>query len=350
MESDLQQQQQQQHHHHAFLDHGHDPPLPQHHQQQQMSSGLSRYRSAPSSFASLFERDFCNELLGRPPSPETERFLARLISGGQDESPPPKVGGSNPNLVRHSSSPAGLFANINIDNGFASMESMRNFVACGGANAEASFANANRLTNHMSYSSRPAVGHMSPISELGDKRMEASIDEGAAFGEGNANDYVAGYPMSSWEDSASMSENFNALKRSRDDDKKFSGLNASDLVNEEVRSRPPMGLTHHLSLPKTSAEISSIEKFLQLQDSVPCKIRAKRGCATHPRSIAERVRRTKISERMRKLQDLVPNMDKQTNTADMLDLAVDYIKDLQTQVKGLSANRARCTCLNRQQQ
>lgn len=25
------------------------------------------------------------------------------------------------------------------------------------------------------------------------------------------------------------------------------------------------------------------------QDSVPCKIRAKRGCATHPRSIAERV-------------------------------------------------------------
>lgn len=431
MESDLQQQQQQQHHHHAFLDHGHDPPLPQHHQQQQMSSGLSRYRSAPSSFASLFERDFCNELLGRPSSPETERFLARLISGGQDESPaaaaaaaqnlggfqrsppqnevtnpqpqlmeavkseanvipqqqsnyssgsyyqsssqqpqpprpnpsstygaagsdrlppPPKVGGSNPNLVRHSSSPAGLFANINIDNGFASMESMSNFVACGGANAEASFANANRLTNHMSYSSRPAVGHMSPISELGDKRMEASIDEGAAFGEGNANDYVAGYPMSSWEDSASMSENFNALKRSRDDDKKFSGLNASDLVNEEVRSRPPMGLTHHLSLPKTSAEISSIEKFLQLQDSVPCKIRAKRGCATHPRSIAERVRRTKISERMRKLQDLVPNMDKQTNTADMLDLAVDYIKDLQTQVKGLSANRARCTCLNRQQQ
>lgn len=264
-----------------------------------------------------------------------------------------KVGGSNSNLVRHSSSPAGLFANINIDNdGFASMESMRNFVACGGANAEASFPDANRLTSHMSYSSRPAstLGHMSPISELGDKRTEASIDEGAAFGEGNAKDYVAGYPLISWEDSTSLSENFNALKRSRDDDKKFSGLNASEVVNEEVRSRPPMGLTHHLSLPKTSVEISSIEKLFQLQDSVPCKIRAKRGCATHPRSIAERVRRTKISERMRKLQDLVPNMDKQTNTADMLDLAVDYIKDLQDQVKVLSANRLRCTCHNRQQQ
>jgi len=48
-------------------------------------------------------------------------------------------------------------------------------------------------------------------------------------------------------------------------------------------------LAHQLSLPNTSAEMAAIEKFLQLSDSVPCKIRAKRGCATHPRSIAERV-------------------------------------------------------------
>ena len=48
-------------------------------------------------------------------------------------------------------------------------------------------------------------------------------------------------------------------------------------------------LAHHLSLPKTSSEMAAIEKFLQFQDAVPCKIRAKRGCATHPRSIAERV-------------------------------------------------------------
>lgn len=53
---------------------------------------------------------------------------------------------------------------------------------------------------------------------------------------------------------------------------------------------PPPVLAHHLSLPKTSAEISAIDKFFQFQDSVPCKIRAKRGCATHPRSIAERVK------------------------------------------------------------
>lgn len=44
------------------------------------------------------------------------------------------------------------------------------------------------------------------------------------------------------------------------------------------------------SLPQTSLEMATVEKLLQMQpDSVPCKIRAKRGCATHPRSIAERV-------------------------------------------------------------
>ena len=58
----------------------------------------------------------------------------------------------------------------------------------------------------------------------------------------------------------------------------------------ESGNRPPTVLAHHMSLPKTAAEMAAIENFLQLQDSVPCKIRAKRGCATHPRSIAERVR------------------------------------------------------------
>lgn len=57
----------------------------------------------------------------------------------------------------------------------------------------------------------------------------------------------------------------------------------------EGANRPPL-LAHQLSLPNTSAEMSAIEKFLQFSDSVPFKIRAKRGCATHPRSIAERVK------------------------------------------------------------
>ncbi|PIN08848.1 hypothetical protein CDL12_18565 [Handroanthus impetiginosus] len=76
---------------------------------------------------------------------------------------------------------------------------------------------------------------------------------------------------------------------------------------------------------------AEMEKLLE--DSVMCRVRAKRGCATHPRSIAERVRRTRISDRIRKLQELVPNMDKQTNTADMLEEAVAYVKFLQKQIQ-----------------
>ncbi|KAJ7289059.1 hypothetical protein O6H91_Y305900 [Diphasiastrum complanatum] len=73
-------------------------------------------------------------------------------------------------------------------------------------------------------------------------------------------------------------------------------------------------------------------------NTTPCQARAKRGFATHPRSISERLRRTRISEGIKKLQELVPNIDKQMNTADMLDEAVEYIKLLQKQVQDLSKN------------
>ncbi|KAM7512670.1 hypothetical protein LguiB_011545 [Lonicera macranthoides] len=84
-----------------------------------------------------------------------------------------------------------------------------------------------------------------------------------------------------------------------------------------------------------------------LEDSVPCRIRAKRGCATHPRSVAERVRRTRISDRIRKLQELLPNMDKQTNTADMLEEAVDYVRFLQKQIQELEEHQKKCKCSDR---
>lgn len=97
----------------------------------------------------------------------------------------------------------------------------------------------------------------------------------------------------------------------------------------------PATLMRHQSLPTDgSMHEMGYDDLLDLY--APCKTRARRGYATHPRSIAERNRRSRISERMKKLQDLVPNMDKQTNTADMLDEAVEYVKHLQLQVKDLS--------------
>lgn len=50
-----------------------------------------------------------------------------------------------------------------------------------------------------------------------------------------------------------------------------------------------LSLILQYSLP-SDASMNYMDNFMQLpEDSVPCKIRAKRGCATHPRSIAERV-------------------------------------------------------------
>ncbi|KAK9713701.1 hypothetical protein RND81_06G045700 [Saponaria officinalis] len=94
----------------------------------------------------------------------------------------------------------------------------------------------------------------------------------------------------------------------------------------------------------TANSLVEMEMEKLLEDSVPCRVRAKRGCATHPRSIAERVRRTRISDRIRKLQELVPNMDKQTNTADMLEEAVEYVKTLQRQIQELTEQQKKCKC------
>ncbi|GAU41793.1 hypothetical protein TSUD_379310 [Trifolium subterraneum] len=78
-----------------------------------------------------------------------------------------------------------------------------------------------------------------------------------------------------------------------------------------------------------------VENLLQFPDTVPSSIRAKIGFTTHPRS-----------ERMRKLQELVLNFDKQTCTSDMLELAVEYINDLQEQLKIMTAKEAKCRCRN----
>ncbi|KAI7983130.1 Transcription factor bHLH122 [Camellia lanceoleosa] len=259
------------------------------------------------------------------------------------------AGSSNSNLIRHSSSPAGLFSHINNEHGYDVMRGMGNFGGGNGTNAEAWLTSPSRLKRQMAFSSGPpsCSGPMAPISENGSKCMEISGPEHESFSEDHRNDrgYIAGFPIGSWDDSAILSNSF--LKRLEDDDREtFSDMNVSENQKVGGGNRAPTVLSHHLSLPTSSAELSAMEKLLQFQDTVPCKIRAKRGCATHPRSIAERVRRTRISERMRKLQELVPNMDKQTNTADMLDLAVDYIKDLQKQVKILSDSRVKCRCSN----
>lgn len=69
-------------------------------------------------------------------------------------------------------------------------------------------------------------------------------------------------------------------------------------------------------------------------------VRARRGQATDSHSLAERVRREKISERMKFLQDLVPGCNKVTGKATVLDEIINYVQSLQRQVEFLSMKLA----------
>ncbi|XP_023751475.1 transcription factor bHLH130 isoform X1 [Lactuca sativa] len=402
MDSDLHNQRQQQ-----------QQKLQQQQQgQQTMNSGLTRYRSAPSSYFSnlinsgMYEDEDVDPFFNpRSSSPETERILSRLISGDGDNSSshqnigqirgndPPfmdpmkqeranftyqsqqqqmmyqnhqqadhnhnsVVSGSssalvdplaamNPptNLLRQSSSPAGFFEHVNMGNGYSAMRSMDKFRTDDGSVPDLSKGFENRMAfSSVSHSSsRP----LSLIPENEGKTMGmsgAGAHNNGGFGQTHPRSSGYGFPGGSWDEPAMLTDEF--MKELGESDQISSTENQQ---NDERRIHASSGLSHQLSLPTSSSELSVMEKLLQFQDNVPLRSRAKRGCATHPRSIAERVRRTRISERMRKLQELVPNMDKQTNTADMLDLAVDYIKELQKQVEKLSDHHAKCTCPNKQE-
>ncbi|XP_073012875.1 basic helix-loop-helix protein 80-like isoform X3 [Typha latifolia] len=70
-------------------------------------------------------------------------------------------------------------------------------------------------------------------------------------------------------------------------------------------------------------------------------VRARRGQATDSHSLAERVRREKINERMKVLQSLVPGCEKQvTGKALMLDEIINYVQSLQNQIEFLSLKLA----------
>ncbi|OVA09651.1 Myc-type [Macleaya cordata] len=69
-------------------------------------------------------------------------------------------------------------------------------------------------------------------------------------------------------------------------------------------------------------------------------VRARRGQATDSHSLAERVRREKISARLKMLQGLVPGCDKVTSKALMLDEIINYVQSLQLQVEMLSMKLA----------
>ncbi|KAE8782645.1 transcription factor bHLH82-like [Hordeum vulgare] len=108
----------------------------------------------------------------------------------------------------------------------------------------------------------------------------------------------------------------------------FDGFGAAGL---HAAAQPPFGQAGSMPPPAAQGGGAAAAPPRQRQ-------RARRGQATDPHSIAERLRRERIAERMKALQELVPSANK-TDKASMLDEIIDYVKFLQLQVKVLSMSR-----------
>ncbi|KAE8729894.1 Transcription factor BEE 3 [Hibiscus syriacus] len=78
-----------------------------------------------------------------------------------------------------------------------------------------------------------------------------------------------------------------------------------------------------------------IEKEVEKPKEV-VHVRAKRGQATDSHSLTERVRRGKINERLRSLQDIVPGCCKTMGMVVTLDVIINYVQSLQNQIEFLS--------------
>ncbi|KAF7830507.1 transcription factor bHLH74 [Senna tora] len=136
---------------------------------------------------------------------------------------------------------------------------------------------------------------------------------------------------------------FSANKNAEGEPLKDPSRKSSDGVKEQDEKR------QKIEESNTSADLRGKQSSKQGKDNSHSEeapkenfihVRARRGQATNSHSLAERVRREKISERMRLLQELVPGCNKITGKAVMLDEIINYVQSLQQQVEFLSMKLA----------
>ncbi|KAF7817415.1 Transcription factor bHLH74 [Senna tora] len=120
---------------------------------------------------------------------------------------------------------------------------------------------------------------------------------------------------------------------------KDSSDKSSDGVKEQDEKKPKLDQNTKADLRGKQAKDSSHSGGETPKENF-IHVRARRGQATNSHSLAERVRREKISERMRLLQELVPGCNKITGKAVMLDEIINYVQSLQQQVEFLSMKLA----------
>nr|XP_016438666.1 PREDICTED: transcription factor bHLH62-like [Nicotiana tabacum] len=156
-------------------------------------------------------------------------------------------------------------------------------------------------------------------SEFGDSRENSSVSEQIPVGENDTNSRKRKSISKGKSKNANVSleKNESNAKRSKSEEN-----NGNDKAKEEEKAA------------------KKEEKAVPEPPKDYIHVRARRGQATDAHSLAERVRREKISERMKLLQDLVPGCNKVTGKAVMLDEIINYVQSLQRQVEFLSMKLA----------
>jgi len=220
--------------------------------------------------------------------------------------------GGGGGLVRHSSSPAGFLDHVKVSvNGTDKSDA-----GVGNGNGNGARETGFRLTRAIgSYNSKGVSDNGHGISMLRSQLSFTREDSLSSISEERENgrrktahSYATdSFGMCSWDDPSGIMFSTSPGKRAR------------NIVHDAFHCSHTAESQFQLSLSQTDLEMSSTETRLHIpQGSVTCRIRAKRGFATHPRSIAERDRRTRINGKLKKLQDIVPNLDKVKNMLHVL--------------------------------
>ncbi|GAB2280147.1 hypothetical protein Dimus_014784 [Dionaea muscipula] len=237
-------------------------------------------------------------------------------------------------------------------NPFSIPQSMGPFLHGGtGSNAINAMSHKNELimAAHTSFDvSPPATDHHGAVMEgMNDPRSEMQLDEAQGVEDSDEAELSGGTgtkedePMIDIGDDSSSAKGLDPMKKRKRGGQGVEPeqtIGVGEQFGEEFLRKGGQNPTSIANKAATTGKQSSGASDPSKGEYI--HVRARRGQATNSHSLAERVRREKISERMKLLQDLVPGCSKVTGKAVMLGEIINYVQSLQRQVEFLSMKLA----------
>lgn len=143
--------------------------------------------------------------------------------------------------------------------------------------------------------------------------------------------------MHDYRTGASMINSSSAASLNFSDPGVFFGREAKERI-EKVFSSVAGGDCDAVTSSMKRGESSSLNKGSEASDNIMNQVQprsSKRSRSAEVHNLSEKRRRSRINEKLKALQNLIPNSNK-TDKASMLDEAIEYLKQLQLQVQMLT--------------